>query len=376
MMATQPAPLRVRLAPGVVLRPLTADDADALIAAAQCDEAHLSRWLPWTDLLRDPQQCKGQWERWLTAAPGERSHFFVLVQEAQIVGMAFVFRISTEHRRGEIGYWLARSAEGRGLMTAACRAMIDHLYASTDLDRLWIRAATGNGRSQAVARRLGFAREGVLRHDALLRGEPVDHVLYSMLREQWLSPLPPIEPYDPAPSTVTLRDGRAVAVREAEPDDAAAVLRFRASMVGDRNLGTSVGELHDTVNTQEQFLVQAHDQPRSLALLAMCTTEVVGLLTFAAGERRKLAHHGSFGVMVAPHCQGQGIGSALILRLLAWARETKGLEKVRLSVHGQNTAAQRLYERLGFVQEGRLLRNVKQDDGTYDDEVVMARFVC
>jgi ribosomal-protein-serine acetyltransferase len=52
--------------------------------------------------------------------------------------------------------------------------------------RVEIRAEPENERSWRVPERLGFVREGVLRQIAVMRDQPIDHVVYSMLRQDWL----------------------------------------------------------------------------------------------------------------------------------------------------------------------------------------------
>ena len=82
--------------------------------------------------------------------------------------------ISQADRSAEIGYWLAEPHNGRGHMTAACLALVDHGFDALRLYRAVIRAATGNAPSRAVAERLGFRLEGVEREAQLVKGEFVD----------------------------------------------------------------------------------------------------------------------------------------------------------------------------------------------------------
>jgi RimJ/RimL family protein N-acetyltransferase len=62
------------------------------------------------------------------------------------------------------------------------RLIADFAFRETDLLRLEIVCALGNVASQRVAERAGAVREGVLRHRLLLHGEPVDAVMYSLVR--------------------------------------------------------------------------------------------------------------------------------------------------------------------------------------------------
>lgn len=78
---------------------------------------------------------------------------------------------------------------------------------------------------------------------------------------------------------------------------------------------------------------------------------------------------------VHPGWQGQGVGSALLERLIEWARAAPAVEKIELRVRHTNTRALALYARLGFVEEGRFARRLKLPDGRYLDDVAMGLFV-
>jgi RimJ/RimL family protein N-acetyltransferase len=87
--------------------------------------------------------------------------------------------------------------------------------------------------------------------------------------------------------------------------------------------------------------------------------------------KKKNSHTGEFGVSVHPNMQRQGIGKLLIESLLAWAKENVRIEKVYLNVFATNTHAVKLYERLGFREEGRHIKAVKQLNGEYVDVLQM-----
>jgi ribosomal-protein-serine acetyltransferase len=93
--------------------------------------------------------------------------------------------VSWQHRSTNIGYWLGEEYEGRGTMTAAVAALVDHALSIWDLNRVEIRAAAGNGASRAIPERLGFREEGTLRAAERIGERRIDHVLYSMLAEDW-----------------------------------------------------------------------------------------------------------------------------------------------------------------------------------------------
>lgn len=106
-------------------------------------------------------------------------------------------------------------------------------------------------------------------------------------------------------------------------------------------------------------------------LVAEVDARVVGAINVHLGTGRR-AHAASFGMGVLSAFQGRGIGSALLEAVLELADNWYGLDRVELEVYADNAAAVRLYERFGFVIEGRL-RAYGYRDGRYADVYAMAR---
>ena len=95
-----------------------------------------------------------------------------------------------------------------------------------------------------------------------------------------------------------------------------------------------------------------------------------GIATVIAHEQVKMRHKGTIvGVYVHPDARGQGMGQALIRGLIAHAGGR--LDILLLSAEACNTAARRLYRKLGFEEYGREPRALKID-GRFYDEVLMA----
>lgn len=95
-----------------------------------------------------------------------------------------------------------------------------------------------------------------------------------------------------------------------------------------------------------------------------------GIATVVAHELVKMRHKGVIvGVYVHPDARGRGLGQALIRGLIAHA--TGRFDNLLLSAEAANTAACRLYRKLGFVEYGREPRAMKIG-GRFYDEVLMA----
>ena len=95
--------------------------------------------------------------------------------------MIGLHRIDWNNRATSIGYWLGAAHQGRGTMTEAVRALVDHAFGAWGLHRVVIEAATGNARSRAIAERVGFREEGVRRAAERSGDDFLDIVVYAML---------------------------------------------------------------------------------------------------------------------------------------------------------------------------------------------------
>ena len=176
--------MRFELSPGCELRPLAESDAEALFALIDADRAHLSRWLPWAGA----QDLEGTREFIrLTRRQGadDTGRTLAVVCEGEVAGVVGIEPHDWIHRSASIGYWLGERFQGRGLITTAVRALVEHAVSVWDLNRVEIRAAVGNARSRATPARLGVPAAGILRAAARVGGVYLDIVVYSMLGSQW-----------------------------------------------------------------------------------------------------------------------------------------------------------------------------------------------
>ena len=108
-----------------------------------------------------------------------------IFERDMLVGFAGLFHVDPGQGSGELGYWLDQAAEGRGLVTRACRALIRYGFAELGLHRLELRCGATNGRSQAVAERLAFRLEGRLREADRVGDRWDDFLVYGLLASEW-----------------------------------------------------------------------------------------------------------------------------------------------------------------------------------------------
>jgi len=174
---------------------------------------------------------------------------------------------------------------------------------------------------------------------------------------------------------LTLPDGRLVRIRRSVPDDAAPVLAYLHQVGGETpNLSFGAEGPGITESEEREYLARVAGSDNSLSIVALVDGHIVGALTFDGGRRPRLRHVGEFGISVAQAYAGLGIGRAMIEYLLAWADASGVVRKINLKVRVDNAGAIRLYQRMGWVLEGRTTRDTLID-GEFNDCLLMGRAV-
>ncbi len=124
-----------------------------------------------------------------------------------------------------------------------------------------------------------------------------------------------------------------------------------------------------------QKLIDAFNRnPNHVQFIAEADNILVGAIEFRNGEKDKVSHQGSFGMTVLPTYRNHGIGKALLQTLVNWAKANNTIEKICLEVMEGNQGAITLYEKFGFLEEGRKVKGVKLNNG-YQDLILMYLFV-
>jgi ribosomal-protein-alanine N-acetyltransferase len=174
--------------PSLSLRYATKADAAALLELGS--DAEVTRFFSWGPYTAREQPAAyieglaGERER------GERLDFLIVDHEQRPIGVTGLTELSRRDRRAVVGTWLGRAHWGSGANRES-KALIAHLaFEVLGLERLGAYADLDNPRSQRALERLGFVREGVLRHWHRHGDGVHDVITYSWLKEEWArSPL-------------------------------------------------------------------------------------------------------------------------------------------------------------------------------------------
>jgi len=166
------------------LRPVEGGDLEELHALVRANRDHLAPWMPWA-----AEAVRANTETFLRTAQEQAAAGngvqFAITERGRIVGIIGFHYVNREQRSTSIGYWLDATAQGRGTVTLAVAKLVDHAFDVWRLHRVEIRAAVGNDRSRAIAQRLGFTEEGIVRDGERFGDRYVDLVMFSVLEPEW-----------------------------------------------------------------------------------------------------------------------------------------------------------------------------------------------
>jgi RimJ/RimL family protein N-acetyltransferase len=165
----------------ILLRPWERRDVPAVTAA--CQDPEIPRWtvVPHNYTERHARDFISSTAGDLAA--GRELALAIVDTDDRVLGALGISNFDWSDMKGEIGYWMAPEARGRGIGARATRMLAQWAVRTLGLERLELLAHPDNEASQRLAERAGFTREGVLRMYRRRHGVREDLVMYSLLAE-------------------------------------------------------------------------------------------------------------------------------------------------------------------------------------------------
>ena len=177
--------IKLRVDDILVLHLLDYQHAETLYQLVKANRLHLREWLPWVDHMRTVEDFRKYINNSKQRYAGHTEIGYVILANNDMVGRIGLYNIDVFNKSASIGYWLGKEWEGKGIITRSCNAVIEEGFKRLKLNRIEIRAALQNYKSQAIPQRLGFKQEGIIRQGEFVNNQFVDLYVYSMLSEEW-----------------------------------------------------------------------------------------------------------------------------------------------------------------------------------------------
>jgi ribosomal-protein-serine acetyltransferase len=169
------------------LRLLEERHAEELFALMKRNWEHFRQWMPNLHQEYAVEDARNFIRGGLEMMANNKGFRAGIWYDGELAGLIGLKSVDWANRNANIGYWLGASFQGQGLVTKACRAVIDYAFGELKLHRIDILCAPGNLKSRAIPERLGFRQEGTFREVQWLYDHFVDLVIYGLLASEWQS---------------------------------------------------------------------------------------------------------------------------------------------------------------------------------------------
>lgn len=177
--------ITIKVSDELCLKAWSVKDSLELFLLVDKNRQYLQPWLPWVpDVKTEQDSIKFISDAIKEFKSGDSLELGIWFSDI-LVGCIGLHGVNKSNRRASLGYWLSRDYQKRGIMTRSIRALIDYSFDTLNLNRIALEAGTENVASCAIAERLGFVKEGILRQFEFVNGRFLDYRAYSVLKSEW-----------------------------------------------------------------------------------------------------------------------------------------------------------------------------------------------
>ena len=353
-----------RLTDDAELRLIEPRHAEELFALVDRNREHLRSWMPFVDNATSVDAERAFAKSGLHQFADEQGFHCNIIYRGKLAGGIGMMPVDLRNHSVEIGYWLDKEAEGNGLITTSCRALLEHCFNKMQLNRVIIRTVIGNVRSQAVAHRLGAKHEGRQRQSMMIQGKLMDNEVFSILREEW--PAGSVASYS-AFFTHRLDENTELSILEPLHAEELFALIDRNRNYLRRWLpwvdGTKSPD--DTREFRKQALHQFAEDGSIVAGIWH-----KGAIAGTIGLHSDGAKCKEIGYWIGEEFQGKGLVTSACRALITHAFDTLGINRIQIHVEPDNHRSKAIPERLGFPYEGTLRQMGTNADGKSVDLMI------
>lgn len=175
----------IRVNKDLILKELELSDAEHIFKAIDSQREYLGEWLPFVEFTKTVKDSLDYVNSVVTMPEDCREWQFAVFCGDDFAGLAGFKGTDRLNRKSEIGYWLCEEFQGRGIMTESVRALINFGFSELNLNRIQIKCAPDNIKSNRIPQRLGFTLEGIERDSEFVReGVFRDANVWSLLKRE------------------------------------------------------------------------------------------------------------------------------------------------------------------------------------------------
>ena len=169
----------------ITLKPHDLESAAWLFAMVDRNRDHLKKFFGWVDATQTVADSEQFIQKTIDAYQDNKQIPLQIWYKNNYVGLIDFHGISTKNKLAQIGYWIDADYQGKGIVTQACKLLIQYGFETIGLNRIEVECNVENLKSSAVPKRLGFTFEGIMRQSRELNGRFQDIQLFSLLKSEF-----------------------------------------------------------------------------------------------------------------------------------------------------------------------------------------------
>lgn len=171
----------IRINDKIRLEEIKLSMAQVIFETIERDRDYLKRWLPFVELTKQVSDTVS-FIKSVTSYNAKKDSIFSIWYKEEFAGLIGFKDTDWVNRKTEIGYWLAKPMQGKGIVTLCVQKLIKYAFKSQKLNRVQIKVAEKNSKSEAIPVRLGFEFEGVEKEGELHNNRYLNLKVYSLLK--------------------------------------------------------------------------------------------------------------------------------------------------------------------------------------------------
>jgi ribosomal-protein-serine acetyltransferase len=176
--------LEVRLNPAIAMRLIERRHAAALFELVESGREDFQQWIPFVSKTKTQEDALACTLRFLDMHKEGKGYVYGLWDGRKMIGNVLIKDVDDNAKTAEIGYMVARAYRGQGLALAASRHMIDFIFGELGFQKIALCCDDRNEASIAIARRLGFELEGVIKRCVVINGDLCNTMHWALFRPE------------------------------------------------------------------------------------------------------------------------------------------------------------------------------------------------
>ena len=148
------------------------------------DREFLKKWLPFVNYTNKIEDTKAFIES-ISKKDIKSDLVYTIWYNEEFAGLIGFKDTDWVNRKTELGYWLAKKMQGKGIVTACVEKLVRFAFRQQKMNRIQIKVAEENLPSEKIPMKLGFVYEGTERQGERHERSYVNLKVYSKLKHEF-----------------------------------------------------------------------------------------------------------------------------------------------------------------------------------------------